>query len=160
MKIIDISKGMKVMVDDEDYVILNQWKWTAANCPTNIKYYAQRADSKRKTVKMHRLIMNCPKGVQVGHINGDTLDNRRENLRLVSPSDNSKNRSHQKNAKFPYKGIMNLSRCTIKKFGARITIKGKTLFLGCFSTVEEAAKAYNIAALEHFGEFAKLNVIK
>lgn len=79
MKFIKLSRGYVATVDDEDYVVLMRYKWTAANCPTNLNFYAHRnalnADStSRTTIKMHRQIMNCPKGLQVDHINGKTLN--------------------------------------------------------------------------------------
>lgn len=159
MKTIKLTKNQIALVDDEDYIYLSKHSWIAANCPTNLNFYAQRQTNK-KTVKMHRLIMNCPADKQIDHINGNTLDNRKLNLRIVAHQDNAKNRRHQKGAMFPYKGIMLLARVKTKPYGARITVNGKTLFLGTFATIKEAAKSYNIAALEHFGEFAKLNDIK
>lgn len=149
---------MEVLVDDEDYMELMQWKWTAANCPTNLSYYAQRHSN--TTIKMHRQIMSCPKGLQVDHINGDTLDNRKINLRIVQPGQNARNRKHQFSATFKYKGVGTNPRSKIRPYKARITINGTTLSLGTFKTIIDAAKAYNIAALEHHGEFAHLNIIK
>lgn len=164
MKIINISKNKVVLIDDADFERINSFKWTAANCPTNSSYYAQRRgknkEGKLTTIKMHRFIMDCPKGLQVDHINGNTLDNRRENLRITTGENNSRNRAHQKNARFPYKGVfLRRDRKTVK-YGARITYKATTMWLGSFKTIEEAAEAYNAAAIKYFGEYAKLNIIK
>jgi len=101
---------------------------------------------------MHRLIMNAPKGVQVDHINGDKLDNRKENLRLCSHRENVLNRPKHKNNTTGYKGVyFNKKRDVYQSF---ITINGLHKYLGSFQTAEEAYRAYCSAAQVAFGEFA------
>lgn len=95
----------------------------------------------KKTVKLHRYVMNAKKGEIVDHINGNKLDNRRENLRVVT---NGQNRANtQKN-----KGYVFIQG----KYMARITVKGEKIYLGRFKTPEEAQEAYRQASIKYFGE--------
>lgn len=161
MVLIKLTRNKAAIVDEEDYErVVAQGKWTVGNCRSNPKFYAQRCiyiEGKKSTMKMHRFIISCPKNMCVDHINGDTLDNRKSNLRIVSHKDNSRNRAHQKTAAFPYKGIAYYKYCKSRPWAARITCNGKTLFIGSYSSMEEAALAYNYKAVELFGIYAKLN---
>lgn len=104
---IPLTKGMVAIVDDEDFDSLNQFKWyaknnKAKNRPTDI-FYACRRDKKfrgkRKTIYMHRFLMNPPRSRVVDHRNGNPLDNRKENLRVCTRAENNQNlRHHRENA--------------------------------------------------------------
>ena len=109
--------------------------------------------------KAHRLIMGVtdPK-IQVDHINGNKLDNRKENLRLATPQQNSSNIGIRKNNKSGYKGVCWSKRD--KKWIASIYKNNKKQYLGCFDDIVEAVRAYDRAALELFGEFAWTNFPK
>jgi hypothetical protein len=100
---------------------------------------------------MHRLIMAAPDGIGVDHINGDGLDNRRANLRLASQRDNSANMAVRASSATGFKGVSWKRRN--RKWQAQI---GRT-YLGIFASAEEAARAYDHAAREAWGEFAHLN---
>lgn len=149
-----LSQGKVALVDDEDFDWLNQWKWCVMRRKKTF-YVVRSARSHSKMAYLHRVILNAPKGMEVDHINGDGLDNRRSNLRLATRAENGRNRHMQVNNKSGYKGVS-----WYKQYGRwRTTIKvsGKTLNLGYFDLPEIAALAYDEAARGYFGEFAKTN---
>ena len=155
MKTIKLTKNKVALVDDEDFERLNQYKWKAIlSCS---KWYAIRSfrvNGEQKTITMHREIMNATKGVQVDHRNGDGLYNQKTNLRFCTHQQNQQNRKNpQKNNKLGIKGVR-WDR-NAKKFQARITIKGKQLYLGLFTVLADADQAYRVAEIKYFGEFAR-----
>ena len=149
-KTIHLTKGSFTLVDDEDYEYLSQWKWQLSTSGM-----ASRHKYPSGVYWMHRVIMNCPDGKEVDHINGNPLDNRKENLRICSHAENMRNSSIQKNNTSGYKGVYwNNER---KKWQAQISIKNKVVPLGRFDDIKDAARAYNEAAKENYGVFARLN---
>ena len=152
-KYIELTKGHKSLVDDDDYEILNSFNWQAQ--PTRLKdgYYAIRnngCDKKgtRLKVRMHRSIMNCPTGFEVDHINGNTLDNRKSNLRIVTHDVNIKNQKSRLVGKSKYRGVTQHAHLGWR---ARITINYKRICLGVFPTEEMAAEAAIAARKELYG---------
>lgn len=107
---------------------------------------------------MHRRIMKAKKGEYVDHINHNPRDNRKSNLRLCTNSENNMNRYLQSNSKTGYKGVSwsIVGNC----WRAYIKVRGQQLHLGYFDTKEQAALAYNEAALVHHGAFAILNEVR
>lgn len=152
-----LGEGLFVILDLRDYYNLSKYKWYIKG--SFGKFYAARNykyDSRQtKTVAMHREIMNAPKGLLVDHRNRDGLDNRRENLRLATYSQNNCNKLKRKNTSSQFTGVC------FNKLGRRwvgyINHKGKRIFLGYFDSEIEAAKAYDAAARKYHGEFARLN---
>ena len=105
---------------------------------------------------MHRLILGCGPGEEVDHRNGNGLDNRRGNLRPATHALNQAN-VRRVRAKSGFKGVSRWVRPSPRPWRAHITVKGRMKFLGAFATPEEAARAYDAAARELFGEFACTN---
>lgn len=156
MKQIPLTQGQYAIVDDEDYEWLNQWKWCAVR--DHRTFYAMRTDrtSGRKTnIRMHRQILNVPKGKITDHKNRKGYDNRKHNLRICTYSQSAFNRRSNKNSRSKYKGIH--WRKDRKKWSTQIIYNSKTINLGHFISEIEAAKAYDHKAKELFGEFANLN---
>ncbi|HWG89553.1 MAG TPA: HNH endonuclease [Candidatus Thermoplasmatota archaeon] len=108
---------------------------------------------------MHRFLVQPSPGLMVDHINGDGLDNRRENLRVVTHAENMRNRKRPRNNKSGYKGVMYLPdpRSHVSPWKAKITYNKKIYYLGTYATAEEAARAYDRAARDLHGEHARLN---
>ncbi len=165
-KTIPLSQGYVTVVDDEDYEWLNQWNWSVTKYvfPNGrVKLRADRtvptvcADGKTKDVTwlMHRVIVGARDGELVDHVDGDGLNNRRSNLRKATPTQNGQNRKSNRNSSSRYKGVSWNARK--EEWIAQIQINKKVAYLGHFADEIEAARAYDRAAKEHFGEFARLN---
>jgi hypothetical protein len=151
MKYIKLSQGKRAKVDDEDYEELSKRKWSCNN--GYAKSYFSYENGIQTYLWMHREILNAPKDKQVDHINGDGLDNRKENLRLCTCVENIWNRGLQKNNTSGYRGVY----WHINKWQARIGVKGRRILLGRFDSPAEASKAYNEATQKYHGEFARPN---
>lgn len=164
MKYIELTKGYKTVVDDDDYEKFSKLKWCVRVHPNGRKVACRaervKGTDKKKNYQLHREILNCPKGMVVDHINGDTLDNRKSNLRVCTIQENSMNRKNQKSNKFrsKYKGVG--WRKDRQTFYGRIYHNGKPIILGHSKDEKECARMYNEKAKELFGEYAKLNVIE
>jgi len=150
-----LTGGLKAIIDDDDYERINQFKWHAMK--TDHKIYARRGHlGKVSYLLMHRMVTVAKPGVMIDHINGNGLDNRKGNLRVCNPLQNSRNRYKFQKATSVYKGVHWHTKN--KKWRAVIKDK-KHVHLGCFDSEIEAALAYNQAAIKYFGEFANLNKI-
>jgi len=146
-KIINLTKGKQAVVDDEDYPELSKHKWMFSGSG-----YASRTN---KSILMHRVIMSAPRGLEVDHINMDKLDNRKENLRLCTPTQNRMNTGLRSNNKTGYKGVFYYKRTG--KYAVAIAYLKKRIHLGYYDSAEEAALVYNKKSKELYGEFARLN---
>lgn len=155
MKQIILSSGEEVLVDDADFEKLSEFKWHKFKGVRSRTYYAVTLCN-RKAILMHRLIMNAPNDLTVDHINLNGLDNRRENLRLATRTQQNANTRGQRRNKTHLKGVFK-ERNTYR---ARITVNNERIHLGFYKNPVDAARAYNEAALRYFGEFARLNKIE
>lgn len=161
MKEIVLTKGQKTFVSDEDYEYLMQWRWYMHNSGYACRKvrYGPRKENKTRTIFMHRVIMDCgyitEDDIFIDHINGNKLDNRRENLRYATAAENVRNRVKAPNNTSGYKGV-SYHRFT-GKWQATIGANNKQFYLGLYSTPEEAHEAYKAAALELHGEFARVD---
>jgi len=131
MKKIKLKHGELVLVDDEDFDELNKYKWCL-----NSGGYATRRKDTHTSILMHRFINSTPKRQETDHINGNKLDNRRENLRNVTHSQNQLHSRLPKTNTSGVKGVVWDKKN--KKWQAQIKIKGKNHFLGRYKTVMEA----------------------
>lgn len=157
-KTIPLTQGKFAIVDDDDYEELAMFKWYAYKAPYT--FYAERKLRKEGRrllypLKMHRLIMRLGEGfhVVVDHINGNGLDNRKENLRICQRSENNCNARRYKNSTTGLKCVTKVG----VKFRAVLRKNGTRFHLGYFDTAGKAHEAYKEAAIKHHGEFARIS---
>ena len=161
MREIKITRGFVTIVDDEDYDRLSKYHWCYHGGGDAARGYHE--NGKVHIEKMHQAIMGiAPEGYMIDHINGDKLDNRRCNLRFVTHQQNIFNSKPKitvkgKRCRSRFKGVT--WRGDRGKWRSCITIDRKRHYIGLYDTEEEAAIAYNNAAIMLFGEYAKLNEI-
>lgn len=149
VKRISLVDGFYALVDADDYEWLNQYTWHLCGGG-----YAARA-VRGTQILMHREIMDAPKGKFVDHIDGNRANNCRANLRICTQNENMRNQGKRPNATSPFKGVYIYRRTG--KWCAKLQLNGKSIWLGYFDDEVEAARAYDRAAVEYFGEFARLN---
>lgn len=154
--IIWIGKCNKyAIVDNEDCDKLMMKNWAISRGYANISNTRRRRRERSELGSMHRIVMNNPTGKVIDHINHNKLDNRKINLRICTPAQNIRNSLPSKQNKLGLKGVNWSPACS--KWRARIVFNRKNIHLGLFSTIEDAAKAYDHAASQYFGEFAATN---
>lgn len=161
--IIDIC-GFPVIIDEEDAKRVASKSWaldkyrykTRGKAYFRCAYYKVINNKIYRSLWLHRVILDLPSwnGLVVDHINGNTLDNRKENLRICKQNGNSKNRAINKNNSSGYKGVSWYP--LTKKWKARIGVNYKRIALGYFDTPEEAYKAYCEASKKYHGEFGRI----
>ena len=144
MKVVRLTQDKVALVDDADFEWLNQRKWHFNG------QYACRTEN-RKTIYMHKLLVSSKS--EVDHKDGDGLNNQRSNLRECTSSQNNMNMKSF--AKSGFKGVYPVKGRGI--YQVKLGTRTKKIFVGNFVDILEAARAYNKAAIEHYGEFARLN---
>lgn len=152
MKEIPLTQGKVALVDDEDYEELMKYKWHYDHNIYTGMSYAVGYIGNNKKIRMHRFIMKSPDNTVCDHINRNTLDNRKENLRNVTISQNAMNRKATSRNKL---GLKNISfRKENSKFRVQIEMNGKIVFYNQYETLEEAIQARDEALKKYHGEFA------
>lgn len=148
MREILLTQGKIALINDDDFALVSEHSWCFR------KGYA-KSKIGGDTVYLHRFIMDAKRGTQVDHANGNGLDNQKENLRMCNTAENIHNSTTPKHNTSGFKGV---SLCKVtKKYKAYIKISGKQVWLGYFNKPEDAADAYDEAAVKHFGKFARTN---
>ncbi|MBA4183030.1 MAG: HNH endonuclease [Acidobacteria bacterium] len=160
MAILNLSQNKIVLIDDEDFERVNQFKWCyLANygASKHITGYAARSDytNGKKTIYLHKFLLNPPVGLKVDHINGNGLDCRKENLRIATVAQNCFNRAIAIDSTSGFKGVY--WKPAHKKFVASITVQGKQKHLGLFNSAVDAAMCYDRHARLYYGDFAAVN---
>lgn len=159
MKRILLTQGRVALVDDADYDWLNQKRWYAHQ--SRHTFYATRhvrvAKNKKTSEQMHRLILGLQPSdnQECDHRDGNGLNNQRVNLRICSVSQNSQSSRKREGCTSKYKGVHWDRRD--RKWISQTKMKEKRIRLGCFDSEVDAARAYDAAALKHYGEFAQTN---
>lgn len=151
-----LTQGYSTLIDYCDRHLVEDQLWCAQlRRGRPYAVHTTNREDKNSISQLHRAILCLTDpGQQVDHANGNSLDNRRCNLRLATSRENAHNRKRQANNRTGYKGVW---RAPNGKYVASLKHNGKILTLGRFDSPVDAALAYNQAACEHFGEFARTN---
>jgi len=152
IRYIPLTRGLHAIVDAEDYEWLNQYKWYAQPAPRKGTFYARR-NCRGGAVLMHRMIMRPPKGKVVDHINGNGMDNRRCNLRICTPAENSRNAPKRLGTRSRFIGVYPCG----DKWVSYITYNKEQIYVGIFDDEVEAANARDLLARKLHGPYARLN---
>lgn len=151
---VPLTKGFEAIIDASDAEFVGKNNWSVRVMPTT--QYAQRTTrrgGKVKTIPMHRALLGCGGGYDVDHIDGNGLNNRRDNLRVATRAGNKRNSRRPSNNTSGYKGVSWRKRESL--WTASICCNGKQMHLGYFSSAEDAHDAYAKAATFYFGAFAR-----
>lgn len=147
---VPLTRGKAAVIDASDVETVGAFNWIAHRSGGH--WYGRRRDGQR-LVLLHRSILAVPAEMVVDHVNGDTLDNRRLNLRPATRAQNARNARTPSHSRSGIKGACLFAG----RWRARIRLNGKQVCLGRFDTAEEAHAAYSAAAKQHFGEFARVS---
>lgn len=155
MKQIPLTQGQFAIVDDHWFDYLNQWKWHANWDESTQGYYAVRWEGSgkyKKLIRMHRVIMKTPDGMECDHIHHITLDNREDQLRNVTKSQNMMNKRLHKNNSTGVRGVS--MRPENRKYRAILTFQGKNVLNKTFTNFEDAVVARKEAEKKYHSEYS------
>jgi hypothetical protein len=159
---IPLTRGRFAIVDPEDYPRLAKHKWHLAKSTTGsyaVRWQRNPAKKTRKRIWMHRQLINIPQNLLCDHVNCNSLDNRKTNIRPATASQNLCNRPKRKSkTRSKYKGLE--WDKTQRKWKVRIQVNKRKIYLGSFKSEIDAARAYDRAAKKYHREFANLNFPK
>lgn len=150
---IRLSRGRVALVDDEDAALVlanGPWHWAPTGNRVGYGRTNVKVDGRWTLTGMHNLILGAK---YVDHVDGNGLNNTRANLRLSDPATNAANRFRRRDSKTGFKGVERAGN----RWRARIVVRGERRELGCYTTPEAAARAYDAAAIQAWGEFARPN---
>ena len=162
MKIIKLTKNREALIDDEDFKMISKNKWYAHGLGDWVYAYRRITikKGKSKLIAMSRQILNIiDNNYVVDHINGNTLDNRRRNLRIATHSQNMANRRKKVRKTSMYKGVSLYKKDATKPWIVFIKVNRKTKYVGLYKTEREAAEVYNQNALRMYNQYAKINKV-
>ena len=140
------GRGLYAQVDDKDFDRFAQYRWRLSSRGYAIRSYVD--EGKEIVLSLHREILQPPPGLQVDHVSRDRIDDRRVNLRLVTPGENNSNRARFKSNRSGYKGVTYLHH----KWHAQIQKDKQDIHLGFWGDIKAAAQAYDCAASLLFGK--------
>jgi HNH endonuclease len=154
-RLIPLTQNQIAIVDAEDFERLSKWHWFAVWSTQTETFYANRSGGKRGSlqIRLHHEVLGSKE--RTDHRNGDTLDNRKENLRPCTNAQNMANRGPQRNSPTQFRGVHFLTKRN--RWNAYIYINKKPRHIGDYKTLEEAAGAFDEVIYYRFGEFARLN---
>ena len=157
---VPLTKGHVAVIDACCVPLVEAYNWTASEYlradGSVRKVYAQRKDrvnGRRISVYMHRAVLGAPASLQVDHVDSDGLNNRKENLRSATPSQNQHNRSASANNTSGFKGVDWMKK--YRKWRAQIGVNGRRIHLGVFDSAAEAGEAYAKASAKLHGQFGR-----
>jgi hypothetical protein len=158
VKLIPLTRGQVTIVDASDYVWLTQWNWYAHLDTSTGSFYAARRTfvaGKKERIFLHRELLGLgfDKSYEGDHKDGNTLNNRRFNLRRATRTENRRNSGIQKNNRSGVKGV--IWHKSSQRWVARIGVDGRKIYLGSFRTISSAMLAYRAAVVQYHGDFAK-----
>jgi hypothetical protein len=149
-----LACGDVALIDAADSAILDDWRWAWRKDSRGYVSSTKATGGGRcKPVRLHRLLLDFPASA-IDHANGNKLDNRRCNLRICTNAQNQANRDPLPHSS-RFKGVT--VRKSTGRFEAQIWNNYKRIWIGTFANEQDAARAYDAAAIEHFGEFARTN---
>jgi hypothetical protein len=149
--------GYDVLIDDEDIDRVKELSWHLQKNRINEGCFYFRHDGKDDRINLHRYIMGCVYGDKliVDHINGDTLDNRKSNLRICTFSENTRNRKRHKNNKSGVKGVC--FHKASRKWIVQIRVNKTKIYLGIFENIEDAKNEYKKASELYHKDFGRID---
>jgi len=152
---VSLTRGYEAVIDADKAEFIGQWNWHASPSRSNV-YALRSTEIKGKYIgfRMHRVLIGAPDHLHVDHINGDSLDNRIENLRLVTNHQNCFNRKINSNSTSGLKGVTWNKKD--QRWRAQIRFDGEKIFLGNYKCPNEAYAAYCKASADLHGEFGRI----